>query len=428
MDVIIDKAKFLEDLDLHMAQIGRPIGKSPIMGYKELNLHQLFCEVIAFGGFEEVVKKVGTWARMWKRLDNFDPSVTDASFRLRKNYERCLLDYEMRRFPDHRMFSAESLSEIQNRLNTDQKVNIQRKRSSTKNARNSIRSHSRKNSTEESQSSALNPHNIPIIVDDFIVESFGAVIPLPHFVSAKCLYPLGFKSCRNFWSMKNPNQLTKYTSQIVQSELKDENDYPLPAFLVSTEDDPYNIIRGETPSKVWKIVFKRVFGDSKYYDNEANGLMNTRLRVKKDIVSGNGQFGLTNQTVLNTLKELPNAPEAFKLLNQAKKKKRKSKALSSGDEDSDDSKKNAKQRNGDNESNDESSSIGSGDDSMMSRSSSCSSLISNLELNDDDDFELDFASQTISSFKLRINCSTQMSYFDQLPNDQSFAYQLESIK
>jgi len=65
---------------------------------------------------------------------------------------------------------------------------------------------------------------------------------------------------------------------------------------------------------------------------------------------------------------------------------------------------------------------------MMSRSSSCSSLISNLELNDDDDFELDFASQTISSFKLRINCSTQMAYFDQLPNDQSFAYQLESIK
>jgi len=407
MDVISDKARFLEDLDIHMAQIGRPLGKSPIMGYKELNLHQLFCEVIAFGGFEEVVKKVGTWARMWKRLDNFDPSVTDASFRLRKNYERCLLDYELRRFPDHRQSSAESLSEIQNRLNTDQKVNISRKRSA-KSPRSS-RSHSRKDSlNEEFLQSALNPHNTPIAVDDFIVESFGTIIAHPAYVSAKCVYPLGYRSCRNFWSMKHPNQLTKYFSQIVQSGITDENDQPLPLFIITTEDDPLTIIRGESPSKVWKIVFQRVFGDSKYYDNESNGLMNTRLRVKKDVVSGNGQFGLTNPIILNTLKELPNSTEAFKLLNQAKKKKRKSKAISS-DEDSDDSRK-TKFRSADNESNDEST---SGDDSNMSRSSSYSSLISNLEINDDDDFELDFASQTISSFKFSaMNCSSQ-SYYEQ---------------
>jgi len=407
MDVIIDKTKFLEDLDLHMAQIGRPIGKSPIMGYKELNLHQLFCEVIAFGGFEEVVKKVGTWARMWKRLDNFDPSVTDASFRLRKNYERCLLDYEIRRFPDHRISSAESLTEIQNRLNTDQKVNISRKRNS-KSPRKIA--HSRKDSlTEDLQSSSLNPHNTPIVVDDFVVESFGTLIPHPAYVSAKCVYPLGYKSCRNFWSMRLPNQLTRYTSQIVQSGITDENDTPLPLFIVTTDDDPLTIIKGESPSKVWKIVFKRVFGDSKYYDNESNGLMSTRLRVKKDVVSGNGQFGLTNPVIVSTLKELPNSTESFKLLNQAKKKKRKSKALSS-DEDSDDSRK-TKQRSGDNESNDES--FGSGDDSSMSRSSSYSSLISNLELNDDDDFELDFASQTISSFKFNLNCSSQSYNFEQ---------------
>jgi len=317
MDVISDKAKFLEDLDLHMAQIGRPIGKSPIMGYKELNLHQLFCEVIAFGGFEEVVKKVGTWARMWKRLDNFDPSVTDASFRLRKNYERCLLDYEIRRFPDHRQCSAESLSEIQNRLNTDQKVSISRKRSS-KSPRKP--SHSRKESlNDEFQNSALNPHNTPVAIEDFIIESFGTIIPHPAYVSAKCVYPLGYKTCRNFWSMKTPNQLTRYTSQIVQSGITDENDTPLPLFIVTTDDDPLNIIKGESPSKVWKIVFKRVFGDSKYYDSE---LVSTRLRVKKDAVSGNGQFGLTNPIIISTLKELPNS-RSIQIIKSSKKEEKK---------------------------------------------------------------------------------------------------------
>lgn len=54
MDVIADKGKFTEDLELFMTRIGRPIGKSPVMGYKELDLHQLFCEVMAHGGFSEV--------------------------------------------------------------------------------------------------------------------------------------------------------------------------------------------------------------------------------------------------------------------------------------------------------------------------------------------------------------------------------------
>jgi hypothetical protein len=34
--------------------IGKPLSKIPIMGYKELDLYQLFKEVVAFGGFNEV--------------------------------------------------------------------------------------------------------------------------------------------------------------------------------------------------------------------------------------------------------------------------------------------------------------------------------------------------------------------------------------
>jgi len=92
----------MQDLNRFMGEVGKPLSKIPIMGYKELDLFQLFKEVSAYGGFNEVVKNVGTWSKIWKRLGNFDPSITDSSFRLKKNYERYLLDYEYSSFPEHR--------------------------------------------------------------------------------------------------------------------------------------------------------------------------------------------------------------------------------------------------------------------------------------------------------------------------------------
>jgi len=98
----MERRVFMGDINRFMAEIGKPLSKIPIMGYKELDLFQLFKEVTAYGGFIEVVKNVGTWSKIWKRLGNFDPSITDSSFRLKKNYERYLLDYEYKCFPEHR--------------------------------------------------------------------------------------------------------------------------------------------------------------------------------------------------------------------------------------------------------------------------------------------------------------------------------------
>jgi len=98
---------FMQDLNRFMGEVGKPLSKIPIMGYKELDLFQLFKEVTAYGGFNEVVKNVGTWSKIWKRLGNFDPSITDSSFRLKRNYERYLLEYEYTTFPDHRKQAIE---------------------------------------------------------------------------------------------------------------------------------------------------------------------------------------------------------------------------------------------------------------------------------------------------------------------------------
>lgn len=97
-----ERRSFNREIHRFMADIGKPLTKIPIMGYKELDLYQLFKEVVSYGGFSEVVKNVGTWSKIWKRLSNFDASITDSSFRLKKNYERYLLEFEMHRFPDHR--------------------------------------------------------------------------------------------------------------------------------------------------------------------------------------------------------------------------------------------------------------------------------------------------------------------------------------
>jgi hypothetical protein len=59
---------FMGDINKFMAEIGKPLSKIPIMGYKELDLYQLFKEVNNHGGFSEVVRNVGTWSKIWKRL------------------------------------------------------------------------------------------------------------------------------------------------------------------------------------------------------------------------------------------------------------------------------------------------------------------------------------------------------------------------
>jgi hypothetical protein len=74
-----DRKIFMQDLNKFMAEQGKPLSKIPIMGYKELDLYQLFKEVCGYGGFNEVrpiyeiwsdqfikvVKNVGTWSKIW---------------------------------------------------------------------------------------------------------------------------------------------------------------------------------------------------------------------------------------------------------------------------------------------------------------------------------------------------------------------------
>ena len=68
--------------------------RPPTLGRKEVDLYRLFREVTAYGGCESVVSKEGTWAKIYRGRDNFSPTETSASFRLKKMYTKYLLAYE----------------------------------------------------------------------------------------------------------------------------------------------------------------------------------------------------------------------------------------------------------------------------------------------------------------------------------------------
>lgn len=52
-----ERKLFMQDLNKFMSETGKPLSKIPIMGYKELDLFQLFKEVMLCGGFNEVSQK-----------------------------------------------------------------------------------------------------------------------------------------------------------------------------------------------------------------------------------------------------------------------------------------------------------------------------------------------------------------------------------
>ena len=58
--------------------------KQPMLGKREVDLYRLFREVTACGGCENVIRKEGTWSRIYKGMDNYSPTETSASFRLKK--------------------------------------------------------------------------------------------------------------------------------------------------------------------------------------------------------------------------------------------------------------------------------------------------------------------------------------------------------
>ena len=69
--------------------------KLPVMGFKPLDLYNLYYLVISQGGYEKVNKShgEGVWIKIFKKIDNYKPTITNASVRLKKYYHNYLLNF-----------------------------------------------------------------------------------------------------------------------------------------------------------------------------------------------------------------------------------------------------------------------------------------------------------------------------------------------
>lgn len=247
---------------------GRTVMKVPIMGYKELDLYTFYKEVQSYGGYHKVISKVGTWSKIWKNLINYDPSITDASFRLKRNYERFLLDFEHFQHPTRR-------SEIfVKKIKTPNKTTGR-----TPKPKKSVTPAFR-----DLQRDIYGRPKMPLILGEVTIESLGTVIQHPNFVTDKHVWPVGFTSHRYFSSMINPNVRVKYTS-----EIRDSGNMQ-PQFRVTAEDDPEHPIISHSPSGCWRIILKRVLPKD-----------DSRVNVS---VSGRVRFGLAHPVTVRLLNEM----------------------------------------------------------------------------------------------------------------------------
>lgn len=289
-----ERKSFLQEINKFMSEIGKPLSKIPIMGYKELDLFQLFKEVVNYGGFNEVVKNVGTWSKIWKKLGNFDPSITDSSFRLKKNYERYLLEYEYKIYPDHRQQAIELERQIQmKRTQQIEPICLPEKEKKPKKQQKRKISPSFKDIIREKNGQP----KMPLLLGELTIESLGTIIPKAPFITEKYIWPIGFISTRYFSSMINPEHRVRYTSKII-----DGGDRP--SFVVIAEDDPDHPILSHSPSGAWKIVLKRIASKS----------TNTLDDRKNISVSGAVRFGLSHPVVVSLFKELPNSDKCKEFL------------------------------------------------------------------------------------------------------------------
>ncbi|KAA8527929.1 hypothetical protein F0562_035202 [Nyssa sinensis] len=90
-DVVVCPKLFMETLEKLHAAMGTKF-MIPIIGGRDLNLHQLFVEVTSRGGIEKIIKE-----RRWKEVTaifSFPSTATNASFVLRKYYASLLHHYE----------------------------------------------------------------------------------------------------------------------------------------------------------------------------------------------------------------------------------------------------------------------------------------------------------------------------------------------
>jgi hypothetical protein len=106
---------------------------------------------------------------------------------LKKNYERYLLEYEYKRFPQNRTKGSES--------NDKQSAHKRTSSGEFESSPTPEKKQKLENKTRKPRRKPLKEVTIPklpIVIGDLVVESLGTIIPRPPYISDKHIWPIGF--------------------------------------------------------------------------------------------------------------------------------------------------------------------------------------------------------------------------------------------
>ena len=130
-------------------------------------------------------------------------------------------------------------------------------------------------------------------IGSLIFLNIGQLLPhqLQAFHTSNCIYPIGYKINRFYWSMRQSRKRCKYICSII------ENDGH-PQFVIEVEEEGYDklISKGDTPKAVWQDIISKIVK----MRQESNA-----IKIFSDYITGEDLFGLSEPSVVRILESLP---------------------------------------------------------------------------------------------------------------------------
>jgi len=130
-------------------------------------------------------------------------------------------------------------------------------------------------------------------VGSLILLNVGQLLPhqLQAFHTPNCIYPIGYKIIRFFWSMKHPNKRCRYVCSI--QDVAGRPEFKIQVKELNEEDTE---LRDESPKKIWQRILQSICKVRKEHQ---------LVQVFPKYVSGEDLFGLTEPGVVRILESLP---------------------------------------------------------------------------------------------------------------------------
>jgi histone-lysine N-methyltransferase MLL3 len=133
-------------------------------------------------------------------------------------------------------------------------------------------------------------------IGSLVVMNIGQLLPtqLNNFHSSNCIFPVGYKVARFYWSRSHLGKRKKYICSIIDTDGS-------PEFLVeeqergNTDEQPVLIARGSSPRIVWRQIVESVANMNRQEDH---------IKVFADQMTGEDLFGLTEQSVVRILESM----------------------------------------------------------------------------------------------------------------------------